>query len=454
MVGIIMRMLRTILRSFGSAKRGLSMATMKKITACLLLLLMLASARAQGVDVTPWTPNYEETLATNVTPRWIEIAVDELKLSVDQQSAAEALLEDHRKRMQSFAAPNKKTYDEFTERLKGTTPDQLQHVNIQIEREEKLAQVADEQARLDGRFLEDLKLILSEEQSVRWTAFEHRLRRAIWLNLPSFFAEENIDLIKMAQAATKDDLVLEQEAAKPVADAYATELHGALGRRAEFQIQMCRRQYRNERDQYQTDGEKVWIGYSQKRQADFYKERKKQVECHRAVRDVNRRYVQPIAAVLPEGAREEFLHRYAEECVKYLVAVKQLQARDFMRKLLTREDLSPVQSEAIAALLSEHETQFRQKCEALANLRGESKAVEFSPDGPAEGHAMAARLPGEVEQLAVWENQTIKRVWELLTPEQQATETQPKVENLLGRDLQPPKTTQGAPTERPASKRP
>lgn len=129
-----------------------------------LAVSMVTAGRLRGQGIEPWAVGFEQPLVSSVDQRVIELLQAALPISEEQRAAAAAVLDDHEKRFEGFvseARPVKTKHDQIVRRLPGGS---IRKLHAETERERVLAEVADRQADLDNRALDELKALLSERQ--------------------------------------------------------------------------------------------------------------------------------------------------------------------------------------------------------------------------------------------------------------------------------------------------
>jgi len=143
-------------------------------------------------------------------------------------------------------------------------------------------------ARIETQFLEDLKSLLTTEQAEKWPALE-RLRRRDSLIGPGPISGSNIDLIAMVDAMKLSGSARDQ-LAEPLGQ-YELDIDRAL---------QDREQALSRGDDQSGKAMRVYDG------AAFEKRLKTEREHGLKIRDLNRKYVRQIAALLPEDLRTKF----------------------------------------------------------------------------------------------------------------------------------------------------
>ncbi len=226
-----------------------------------------------------------------ITTRSLESYTKLLGLSPDQQSAAKALLEGYQQSFDTLAGEARDRMQEMREAIRAEMADEgggrpggdaFRRMGDEMDKFRKA------RTELEDGFFNDLKAVLTPEQSDKWPRVEraHRREQTVGRGLMS---GERLDLVKVV-----DDLKLDPAARaelEPVLDQYAAELDRKLiDRNAAYdavQVKM-RAMFQNADD---TGIEKA-----------FQDGR----EASTGVRDVNRKYVRQIEGLLPDDAKPAF----------------------------------------------------------------------------------------------------------------------------------------------------
>lgn len=137
---------------------------------------------------------------------------------------------------------------------------------------------------LDARLIDDLRSILSDEQQPRWTIVERERRRHMLLP-KGRLSGESIDLIELVEGTRLEDSFTPEQIAElidPVLEQYAIELDSALQTRDRL-IEPLQRKFFETLANDRTEAEKIWKDATDRR---------------KVVRDINRKYLQILAATL------------------------------------------------------------------------------------------------------------------------------------------------------------
>lgn len=226
-----------------------------------------------------------------ITTKAVDGYAKSLGLTADQQAAAKALLEGYQ---QSFATLSQDARDKMQE-MRETIRAEMAESGPNPEAFRKIGEEMDKfrksRDNLDQGFLNDLKAVLTPEQTAKWPSVERTFRREQSIGR-GVISGERVDLVEIV-----DQLKLSDDAMKPVApvlDDYAAELDRELtARNTAYDAAQAKI-----RDMFQNGGggdesalNKAW-------------------EDGRAagtrVRDVNRRFARQIEPLLPADAQPAF----------------------------------------------------------------------------------------------------------------------------------------------------
>ncbi len=222
------------------------------------------------------------------TSRDIQLAVDALKLDETQKLIVETLFQDYQGAFRDSQAGFSQRITDMRDELEGMDQAELLQVVFGA-----LGKWQQHNEQLSEQFIQDVQRLLSEDQEELWPSFEHKMYRRKYLK-NGRLSGERLDLFVVM---TELDLAeTERQEIQPLLDAYEVELDGALHRR-EDQTKSSQADaiaaIRNN-----NKGTNVGVVLADR-----------QVQLHKVVRDVNERYVQSIAAALPQEQRAAFLDK-------------------------------------------------------------------------------------------------------------------------------------------------
>ena len=221
------------------------------------------------------------------TTRDIQLAVDSLKLDETQKLIVQTLFEDYRDAYRDSKAG-------FFQRIENMR-DQLVELNDQQELLRivfgALGEWQANNERLSEQFIQDVQRLLSEDQQELWPPFEHKMYRLKHLKNGKL-SGERLDLFVVMKEL--DLAEPEMQEVDPVLRAYEVELDAALHRREE----QSKSSQGQALELFQNDGKNAGVILAGR-----------EIQLHKSVRDVNERYVQSVAAALPQEHRPSFLEK-------------------------------------------------------------------------------------------------------------------------------------------------
>ena len=221
------------------------------------------------------------------TTRDIQLAVDSLKLDETQKLIVQTLFEDYRDAYRDSKAGFFQTIENMRDQLVELN-DQQELLRIVFG---ALGEWQANNERLSEQFIQDVQRLLSEDQQELWPPFEHKMYRLKHLKNGKL-SGERLDLFVVMKEL--DLAEPEMQEVDPVLRAYEVELDAALHRREE-QIKSSQGQAL---ELFQNDGKNAGVILAGR-----------EIQLHKSVRDVNERYVQSVAAALPQEHRPSFLEK-------------------------------------------------------------------------------------------------------------------------------------------------
>ncbi|MGI9014340.1 MAG: hypothetical protein ACR2GY_08840 [Phycisphaerales bacterium] len=225
----------------------------------------------------------------------LELFVEDLMLDDEAAALAAHLFTLHEERFAAFVTRGRAIESAIHKRIGETEIATLERWRLDLEREEKLAPLADEQARLDQAFLDDWKALTDPENSERWTAFRFRVNRLRWLG--RLGGGGQVDLIAIVDALELRDKSIDPAQFSELLHEYAASLDAALVARNRFEIDVNRRLVRRLESEMATDGVNVWnAGIRDLR--GVAKKHRERFELGEAIRSVNEAYRYRLQALL------------------------------------------------------------------------------------------------------------------------------------------------------------
>jgi len=213
-----------------------------------------------------------------VTARDLQDIASELDLTDEQRQVAEMLFEGLREQYEQKAGVLRRQFERMREER-----------NWQGMRDlgDEMRAFRQEREAMQESLLNDVKAILTTEQSAQWPAVERSLRRSQTLGR-GLMRAERVDLVRLTRDFLNDDLSGDVQA---TVDRYATELDRELVKRNEmFEDGMERAR------EMMRAGDEEGIAKLMEEARD----------ASMRVRDLNQRYSRLIASMLPEDRRDEF----------------------------------------------------------------------------------------------------------------------------------------------------
>ena len=346
-----------------------------------------------------------------------ELMAKLLNFTEDQKTAAgillDAFLADHAKRAEPIKAAQEAARAAFREDRDFT---------VFADLAPKQEAFAAENTAKEKELIENIKGVLTKEQTAQWPLWERANRRAKSMNR-GMLAGERADLIQIV-----DRLKLPASSMKtltPSLDAYALELDRAIIVRDEAQA-AAQEEGKTMRDQFTKGGGFGGDMTEIMKKADEMM--KKSREASVPVRDINRKYAKQIETTLA-GISAEDGRRFASEFrkISYPDIYRERYADRALAAAAAIDGLDKTQLEGIAAIKDQY-IRDRAPLEQAAEKAAEDAEANFSLSGMMGGGGGGfMRMMGgdEATQKARKErreldNSVIDKIKKILTPEQAA----------------------------------
>ncbi len=329
-----------------------------------------------------------------------------LGLTADQMDAAKALHEayvsTHQAKAEVFRNAMEKAREDFRDTRDMTVWQDLAPKG----REFGEATTAAEKA-----FMDDLRSLLDDKQAAQWPAVERAQRREVSLKR-GLMSGERADLVKLV-----DGLDLAPEARLPIApvlETYEQDLDREIVKRDEFADKM--------REQMMANGGNPMRNFGNPEGMAQIDEMIKQGREYAVkVRDVNRRYAKQIEGMLPGDKAGAFGTAFRRESFPEIY--RERHAQRVVEAAARMDGLSADVSASLAAIAEQYAREnaaLNAKAEGLTQQQEENFSISnmMARMGGGAGADPAQReLRTQREEL---ETGTVKKVKDLLTPEQQA----------------------------------
>lgn len=259
-----------------------------------LLTLAFAAGVGGGVAVLPVAPAVAQQVVTMtqtaggpgggasgmITGRSITRYAETLALTADQKAAVDALYEGY----EAAARDSQKTLNDISTEARRAFED-TQDASVFMEKMPKAQREhATRMKTLEKSLFDDIKSLLTAEQTERWPAVERTRRRETQLR--GMMSGESVDLTEIVRGLKPDTALV--AALKEPLDEYEIELDRAL---------QSKESSANEVEF--KPGEPIDMGAMQARMA-------KQREHGAKIKDINERHARRVREILPENLRDQF----------------------------------------------------------------------------------------------------------------------------------------------------
>lgn len=333
----------------------------------------------------------------------LELAAETLALNADQKLIAEELLK-------GYLVEWEELRGRMTQVMEGARQEfrETQDPTVWQDIQKVMGSFEDEKKQMTDRFLDDLKLTLTEEQQDRWPILERQRRRTKSLE-QSFLSGEGVDVVELVRGMEWSPEIM--ESVTPILERYELELDRALVER-------------NER--YESGMERamdLWQSQDWDTMETLFNEAR---EAGVRVRDTHRRAARQIMSVLPPDQAGAFEKAFKEE------SFPQVYRRSYAVRVFetTKEmsDLSEDQLSQIVELRAQLDRELGKINDAMAesiekeemerSVRGMMGMGRGGPGGDREAR----------RQKRDFEMQMVERLKGMLTPEQQARLPEPEAQ--------------------------
>jgi hypothetical protein len=234
-----------------------------------------------------------DTFRPQVKRSEIDVLSRILKLSAEERGPVVALFEAHDAEVRNEGRVVREKCRELMEEA-----ELLQRQTLQTRVPKEVEAWVKRKDELEKQFLSDLTAMLTKEQEERWPIVERELRRPKML-ANSWMSGEGIDVI--ALVASIDGKAAEEPKVVEILERYANEVDAALKTREAFV-----KEHSDEiAELMKTDPQRV------------LSLRKDSVRNRVRVREINRRYVQQVAAELKEPSKKKFLDEYVNRSIEW-----------------------------------------------------------------------------------------------------------------------------------------
>lgn len=266
-----------------------------------------------------------EAMTPDVMSRDIVMFSKGLDLDETQRVIVEALFNDYN---DEFEAGVERMKSRFEEMRKDLVQEDSRRVLALVFM--PFAELGQEKAKNFERFINNVKVILTPEQMIKWPAFERQLLREKEMN-KGRLSGESIDLIKVLRDLHLDDAVV--IAAQPVVEQYDLELDQVLRNRKAMRAKI------------QPDMLRAMSEQDGKTSMDLFE---KMIAKQVAVRDVNDKHLELIVVALPAEDGQKFLQSALERA--YPRVYRQTPGERLFADAIELEGLSPETLKAVREL--------------------------------------------------------------------------------------------------------
>lgn len=311
------------------------MPTYRPIPLCLAALVaaacglgMAPRAAAQIQGSMSFGAASPETFRPLLTKGEIEVMSRLLKLAPEDRASVAALFEAHDLEVRSEGSKVRARCREWSEEA-----ELFQRHELQRKIAPELASWEKRKQSLEKQFLDDLTTMLTKEQEAMWPLVEREIRRPRQL-ATSWMSGEGVDVV--ALLASVDPGASENVKVVELLERYAAEVDTALKERDAFV-----------KANAEEAGETV---RTDPKRALFL--RQTSVRNRVKVREINKRYVNQLAAELSEPSRSRFLDEYLTKCVLWLN--RETHAERYIKSAIALQDIDPSKRSDLESISREY----------------------------------------------------------------------------------------------------
>jgi hypothetical protein len=392
-------------------------------------LLFLCTPFSASARIEPWTVGYESPFRSAIEADVIELIKESIDLGEEQMNAIDRLYKAHQRRFEAFVEKNRPDRDRLDEAVRATRRGE-NWLEKELERERELARIADEQAALDARFLDEVKEILAEVQEAQWSEVQRRIRRHRWLGSTPVYLEGDIDIIRLVESVREDlDIGEPPPALGEALDAYSRRIDEALLTLASFERSLARTYFRRNEDRFMMNERGDWYMGPAEDPGELNRQMRRRMRLAAKIRDLNREYSSLVERLLPRVCSRALRDRYQRLALHDLLDTKRLLADSFIEKqVLELEDLTDEQREAIEAIRLESAERADRQFAAVVRAADLLRETKLKPHTPNEAKELGADVRSKAQEFVELEQNLINAVWGLLDETHQAALDKPSIE--------------------------
>ncbi len=297
-----------------------------------------------------------------ISSRDLDSFVKLFALDAAQKDAAKSLFEAYQQQFMAAAKPMREKWDAARQEARDSgDPGAFREVM------EKAGEFRKTRDQMETSFLNDFKVVLSEQQTQKWPKFERMRRRETTIGR-GLMSGERVDLFKLV-----DDLKLpadNREALNETLDQYDVDLDRVLVERNKL---------------FEESQEKIRELFTSGDMEGADKMIKEGREASVKVRDVNRRYAAQLETAIPENKRPEFKEAFKKE--SFPTVYNETHTMRVVEAAAKLKDLDETQTAGIASI---KETYYRE----LKTLQHDLEVAQEEQEMNFSASGMMARFGG------------------------------------------------------------
>lgn len=359
--------------------------TLRDLTLLVAVLLAVlaapTTARAQNMAVSVYSPR--QAFQPEFNRGDISVVARVLALS---EAERDALFSLHEGYVQSLKSRGEAIGEDMEERIERAQA--LGDPALAQAKPEEVASWEAEAKKHKEAFLDDLKSLLTREQTDRWPLAERELRRFKTIG-SGRLRGESVDLVRLVEEGLPESWTNPQVA--EVLVRYAEAMDGALRARQDYITGDRESEFHSKASSDKEAATKIWEEALAKRVA---------------VRDLNLRFADQIAGLLSDEQGEKFRRAVFEK--SYPSLVKPTRSESVIRAAAALNSLTPTQRETIRGMLADYETRRMAVLREMASLLRERDLTKRPASLDPTGSSMTVATTSEGETISFYSSADIK----------------------------------------------
>jgi len=311
-------------------------------------------ARAQS-EISPWVQGIETAFESRMNEQRLTLLLSLCSPTEDQVKSLRDALARHQVAFADFVDSNRPVKEDWDAKMRATSLSAWQRWRVAVERDAKLRQIADEQARIDDALKNEWAAIVKPQFGPQWTRFIYECGKLRDRQSSSILAEPNIDVIAVIEEAKCAPEPASSESWKGVLSQCLESYVPVQEDRVARYVAQCRRRVA-EQDLHASDGTTA-VQFSPPAAKDspaLQRRHRDQVALEKRARDANRQVLVILEVNLPKPCFLEVCTAYWDQAVRITGAHWPRESReDLVDQIRRLDDLTLLQQSAIDETLKQ-----------------------------------------------------------------------------------------------------